>query len=151
MSSGPWSVATSRPSKAIVPAVGVSCSRISLDVVVLPQPDSPMSPSVSPAWMVKSTPSTAFTTLAPPSSRCRAGKCFFKFRASRTGDAIAHQPAAGDAVVAGVNVLRLVGRAAREHFRAARVKGAARGQAGEVRRLARDRVERLLAAELRHR
>ena len=37
------------PSKRIVPAVGLSCSRISLEVVVLPQPDSPISPSVSPA------------------------------------------------------------------------------------------------------
>jgi len=45
----------SRPSKVIVPAVGVSCSRINFEVVVFPQPDSPMSPGVSPAWMAKST------------------------------------------------------------------------------------------------
>jgi len=36
----------SRPSKRIVPEVGVSCNRISLEVVVFPHPDSPMSPSV---------------------------------------------------------------------------------------------------------
>lgn len=50
-----------RPSNAIVPAVGRSCSRISFEVVVFPHPDSPMSPSVSPAWIAKLTPSTAFT------------------------------------------------------------------------------------------
>jgi hypothetical protein len=31
----------------IAPDVGVSCSRISFEVVVFPHPDSPMRPSVS--------------------------------------------------------------------------------------------------------
>src|SRR5437762_13532135 len=51
----------SRPSKRIVPAVGLSCSRISFEVVVLPQPDSPITPRVSPASTAKSMPSTALT------------------------------------------------------------------------------------------
>ena len=50
----------SRPLKMILPAVG-SVSLISVrESVVLPQPDSPTSPSVSPAWIERSTPSTAW-------------------------------------------------------------------------------------------
>jgi len=48
MSSAPASPAMSRPSKAMLPAVGVSWSRMSFEVVVFPHPDSPMRPSVSP-------------------------------------------------------------------------------------------------------
>ena len=47
MRSLPPRPAMSRPSKAIAPDVGVSCSRISFEVVVFPHPDSPMRPSVS--------------------------------------------------------------------------------------------------------
>ena len=44
------------------PAVGCSKSRISLDVVVLPQPDSPTRLTVSPGFLMsKDTPSTART------------------------------------------------------------------------------------------
>jgi len=50
----------SRPLKTILPAVG-SVSLISVrERVVLPQPDSPTSPSVSPALIDRSTPSTAW-------------------------------------------------------------------------------------------
>src|SRR5215470_12315113 len=45
----------------MTPALGVSCRRISLAVVVLPEPESPMTPRVSPGSTVKSTPSTALT------------------------------------------------------------------------------------------
>src|SRR5438552_2087629 len=108
MRSRPLSSAMSRPSKAIVPAVGCSIFKISLAVVVLPHPDSPMSPSVSPAWMAKSTPSTAFTQVAPrPNSPCRAGKCFASPRTSRTGSAM--EPAPGDASVGEAEVPGLVG------------------------------------------
>ena len=51
----------SRPSKTILPPVGSSSRVISRPVVVLPQPDSPTSASVSPARTSKSTPSTART------------------------------------------------------------------------------------------
>src|SRR5439155_18223944 len=39
---------------------------IDMHVVVLPLPDSPTSPSVSPSRSLKLTPSTALTTRAPP-------------------------------------------------------------------------------------
>ena len=50
-----------RPSKQISPAVGFSNCRMQRPVVVLPQPDSPTTPKVSPAENLKLTPSTAFT------------------------------------------------------------------------------------------
>src|SRR6266568_1928970 len=159
MRSAPARLAMSRPSKAIVPAVGVSCSRINFEVVVFPHPDSPMSPSVSPAWMAKSTPSTAFTNVRTcPSSPCRAGKCFFSPRTSRTGSATmrfpfllaVEEPAPGDTSVARVEVSRLVGDAAWQDLGAARMEGASRGQVRQVGWLACDRIQRLLAAELRH-
>ena len=51
----------STPSNVTLPSVG-SRSRISArPVVLLPQPDSPTSPSVSPRRIVNETPSTAFT------------------------------------------------------------------------------------------
>src|SRR6266850_8446249 len=102
--------------------------------------------------MAKLTPSTAFTHVdRRPSSPRRTGKYFFSPRASRTGEDIVQQPAAGNASVAEVEVRRLFRHAAGHGLGAAGMEGAARGQAGEVGRLARDRVERLLAAELRHR
>src|SRR5436190_20069817 len=51
----------SSPSKRMAPLVGPSCNRISFEVVVLPQPDSPITPSVSPGSTAKSMPSTALT------------------------------------------------------------------------------------------
>ena len=56
-----FSVDVSLPSTSIVPAVGVPMLRISSSVVVLPQPDSPTSPRVSPSRMSRSIPSTACT------------------------------------------------------------------------------------------
>ena len=49
------------PSTTIVPACGLTRFRISMIVVVLPQPDSPTRPSVSPSRMSKLMPSTACT------------------------------------------------------------------------------------------
>src|SRR5207248_7306170 len=51
----------SSPSKRMAPLVGPSCNRISFEVVVLPQPDSPITPRVSPGSTAKSMPSTALT------------------------------------------------------------------------------------------
>src|SRR5688572_9457057 len=152
MRAAPSCPARSRPSNAIVPAVGFSCNRISCDVVVLPQPDSPMSPSVSLCWIAKLTPSTALTNVRTRASNpCRTGKSLVSPRTSRTGDAIFHEPAAGHASVVDVNVARLVRRTARQRVGAAGMEGASGRAIGEIRRLARDRVERILAAELRHR
>src|SRR5262245_8596230 len=142
----------SRPPKLMVPEVGVSCRRMSLDVVVFPHPDSPMSPSVSPAPIARSTPSTAFTHVAgPPNSRRRTGKCFFSARTSRTGGDIVQEPAPRDAAVARAKVARLLGHASRHDVGTARMKRAPHGQMGQVRGLTADRIERLLAAEPRHR
>src|SRR5262245_36031707 len=152
MSSAPASPATSRPSNRIEPSVGASCSRISFEVVVLPQPDSPMRPSVSPDPIAKSTPSTAFTeAVSRERSPRRTGKCFFSPRTSRTGGAMFQKPAASDAAVAEWEVGRLRDGAVLHGLATARMKGAPGRKAREVRRLPGDRVERLLAAELGHR
>ena len=61
-SSSPSSVVTSSPSNAIVPAVGLYSRTIARPVVLLPQPDSPTSPRVSPRRSSNETPSTARTS-----------------------------------------------------------------------------------------
>ena len=68
---------------ALRPSVGSMARKISRPVVVLPQPDSPTRPSVSPWRMKKSTPSTARTCPTTRRSKPRwMGKCFFKLRTS---------------------------------------------------------------------
>src|SRR5262249_28313686 len=55
-------------------------------VVVLPHPDSPTKPNVSPRLIVKLTSSTALTyALTRESTPLRIGKYFFRFRTSRRG------------------------------------------------------------------
>ena len=49
------------PSNRMEPAVGSIRRRISRPTVVLPQPDSPTRPRLSPRLILRSTPSTAFT------------------------------------------------------------------------------------------
>src|SRR5207253_6682317 len=80
----------SSPPNRIVPAVGGSCSRISFDVVVLPHPDSPISPNVSPGQTAKSTPSTALTqpSLRRNSVPVLTGKYFWRFSSSSNGAGI---------------------------------------------------------------
>src|SRR5262245_1614533 len=75
-----------RPSNSMLPAVGASAASTSLDVVVLPQPDSPTSPSVSPGPIVKLMPSTALTMpRGLPKSEPPTGKCFRRSRTARSG------------------------------------------------------------------
>ena len=78
----------SRPSNSTLPPVGSSSRVISRPVVVLPQPDSPTSDSVSPRSTSKSRPSTARTA---PTWRCRSprrtGKCFSSPLATAAGRA----------------------------------------------------------------
>src|SRR5947209_1534653 len=153
----------SSPSKRIVPAVGVSCSRISLEVVVLPQPDSPMTPRVSRASTAKSIPSTALTQpirrrgktavvtrkcLVSPSTSSNGGdmKVLFGWLALRHGAPAPRRPPGADP-----QLDRLLAGAARHRLGAARVKGTARGQRSEIRRMAGDGEQRFLAAEFRHR
>src|SRR5882724_12975673 len=72
----------------MVPAVGRSSPSTILEVVVLPQPDSPTSPSVVPAWIVNEIESTARTTAVDRAMRPRqTGKCFTRPDASRSGPA----------------------------------------------------------------
>src|SRR6266436_3786879 len=149
----------SSPPNRIVPAVGVSCSRISFDVVVLPHPDSPISPSVSPGQIAKSTPSTAFTQpiWRRSSIPVLTGKYFWRFSSSSNGAGIfflwllIQQPALRRPVRANPLIVRVSGHALGHAMGASRVEGAARRRLGEVGGVPRDRVERLLAAELWHR
>ena len=65
----PWfSLVTSFPSKRIAPEVGFSSATTSRPIVVLPQPDSPTRPNVSPSRTEKDTLETALTL---PTLRCR--------------------------------------------------------------------------------
>src|SRR5271166_5849137 len=149
----------SSPPNRIVPAVGVSCSRISFDVVVLPQPDSPISPSVSPGQTTKSTPSTAFTQaiLRRSNIPVLTGKYFCRLCSSSSGAGILflcrliEQPAPCRPIPSEAAVGGLLLAALRHGVGATGVERAARRQLGEIGGLARDGVERLLAAELRHR
>src|SRR5262249_56963429 len=70
----------------MLPAVGVSSARISFDVVVLPQPDSPTSRSVEPVGISNDTASTARTTpVDHPSAPRRTRKCLVRSLTSRSG------------------------------------------------------------------
>ena len=62
------SFVTSSPSNRIDPAVARWSATISQPIVVLPQPDSPTRPNVSPRRTLKETSETAFTL---PTFRCR--------------------------------------------------------------------------------
>src|SRR6266446_7007797 len=149
----------SSPANRIAPAVGVSCSRISFDVVVLPHPDSPISPSVSPGQIAKSTPSTAFTQpiWRRSSIPVLTGKYFWRFSSSSNGAGIfllrllIQEPALRRPIRANLVIARVSGQALGHGMSATRVEGAARGGLGEVVGMPRDRVELLLAAQLWHR
>src|SRR5207244_13155167 len=67
------------------------------------------------------------------------------------GDDIIQEPAPGDAACAEVKITRLLGRAARHGLGTAGMEGASCGQVGQIGRLARDRIQGILAAEPRHR
>jgi hypothetical protein len=80
----------SEPLSLMLPAVGSISRRTVRPTVVLPQPDSPTSPSVSPGRIEKLTPSTANTR---PAARRNIPfwivKCFLRSVTSRTGAASA--------------------------------------------------------------
>src|SRR5437763_2301338 len=77
----------SSPSKRMAPLVGPSCNRISFEVVVLPQPDSPITPRVSPGSTAKSMPSTALTQpiWRRGNSAIVTGKCLVSPSTSNSG------------------------------------------------------------------
>src|SRR5438874_6602998 len=143
------SVATSRPSKRMLPAVGFSSARMSLDVVVLPQPDSPTRPSVVPAGIANETESTARTTPEDqPSAPLRTTKCLVRSMTSRRWGAMSGPPMFSPTMEPAAR--RVAGRDVRlgwrldtavERGRAARGERAARAERREVGRLAGDRGE----------
>src|SRR5215510_3515461 len=82
-------VVTFFPSNHTSPAVGSIRRRMHRPVVDLPQPDSPTSPSVSPALISKEMPSTACTRATSREKRPPLiGKCLTRFRTLRSGSAI---------------------------------------------------------------
>src|SRR5206468_11475569 len=153
----PRSATTSRPSNSMVPAVGASAASTSFDVVVLPHPDSPTSPSVSPALIVKLIPSTALTSARrAPKSEPPIGKYFWRSRTARSGSVTRRsfldgRPTADAAVAVQIVLTRLVDATAVHRPLAAGMETAAGREVREIRRLARDAAERLLDAELRDR
>ena len=97
----------SSPSNMIVPSV-LSISRITMvEVVDLPQPDSPTRPTLSPRWTVKLMPSTARNIsgsgagprrssllITPPTpSRPLRGYSFTSFSTTSSGFAVGHRRA----------------------------------------------------------
>src|SRR5215510_15403073 len=146
-----------RPSNSMQPAVGASAASTSFDVVVLPQPDSPTSPSVSPGPIVKLIPSTALTMpRGLPKSEPPTGKCFRRSRTassglSTRGPLLERQPAARAAIAVETLLSRLLDAAVLDRARAAGMKSASGREGREIRRLARNAVERLAHAELRDR
>src|SRR5690349_477656 len=96
------SASTSWPANVICPAVGSIKRNRQRPTVDLPQPDSPTSPSVSPAKMSNETPSTARTTSSEPST----GKCFIKPRTLTSVPGIAGVSPALLALVASFDTCR---------------------------------------------
>src|SRR5437867_6052002 len=78
----------SMPSNRIVPVSGSIRRRTVRPAVVLPQPDSPTRPNVSPLLISKLMSSTAFTWAATRArTPRRIGKYFLRFRTLRIGSA----------------------------------------------------------------
>src|SRR5271166_3202332 len=77
VSSSPWKVMRPPATRA---ELG-SKPTIERQVVVLPQPDSPIRPRVSPSFRLKLMPSTALTTRLPP----KVVKCVCSSETSRSG------------------------------------------------------------------
>lgn len=67
------------PLKIIWPEVGSYNFKIVLPVVVLPHPDSPTNPKVSPLLIVKETLSTALTKLFFENNLCLQGSIYKGF------------------------------------------------------------------------
>src|SRR5262245_9594806 len=77
-------VRTFSPRNRISPAVGSMSRRMHLPVVVLPHPDSPTRPNVSPSFTEKLTSSTARVTVARPRKPGRLTYSFVRLRTSRS-------------------------------------------------------------------
>src|SRR6185436_18555810 len=118
----PESADSSWPSKVIVPPLGSVSRTRQRPRLVLPQPDSPTSPTVSPSSTSRLTPSIALTYSRPRrSSPLWTGKYFFKLRISSSAILRSHETS--DAVLRfDLDQRRLGFRAARLGARAAVAK-----------------------------
>ena len=76
---------TSRPPMRIAPLVSGSRRSARRASVVLPEPDSPTSPRVSPLSIVSDTSSTAERRLGPPNARVLTGKTLVRCSISTSG------------------------------------------------------------------
>src|SRR5262245_50777177 len=142
-----------RPSKTMSPDVGSSSFMIIRPVVVLPQPDSPTRPTVSPLLMSKVMPSTARTAppAPPPKSPLRTGKCLTTFftwmRAGGAGvTLVLREQAAHGVSLAGLDEGHHALHALGLRLVAARGEGTAVGQVGGIGRPALDGHQSLLGA-----
>src|SRR5712691_1432338 len=149
------SCARLRPANAMVPAVGSSAARMSFEVVVLPQPDSPTRPRVSPVLMVKLTPSTALTQpRRRPRKEPPTAKYFLRPRTSSNGSPtcglLEGLPAPDGPAVTQVLLAGLLSTATVQGVRATGLEAAARRQGRGIRRLTGDGVQRLFTPQLRY-
>src|SRR5262249_15589103 len=140
----------------MVPAVGCSAARMSFEVVVLPQPDSPTRPKVWPRLMVKLTPSTALTQpRLLPSREPPTAKYFLRPRTSSNGSGmfglLKGQPAPDSPAVAQVFLTGFLSPAALQSMRTAGVEATAWRQSRWIWWLPRNSVQWLLTTEHRHR
>ena len=85
--SEPFAFTRSTPSKSTTPEVGSMRRRMSRPRVLLPEPDSPTKPSVSPSWISSETSSTARTSPArrPPNGDSARSKVLLRLRTSSKG------------------------------------------------------------------
>src|SRR3989442_13531191 len=145
----------SLPSKCSEPDVGRSRHRSSFASVVLPDPDSPTMPSVSPSARRTLTPSTALTYPRIRPMAPVTGKCFFRPTPSSISESrpdIAHRcrcshPAGGDVTAVHGHRSGEGLPADRLPFGTSRSERAARRQPGQVGRLSPD-LDELVTSEL---
>src|SRR3990167_11339145 len=138
----------SSPSKTTWPEVMSSIFRTASPVVLLPQPDSPTRPSVSPLLTLNDTPSTAFTlpTCRRTTAPAITGKWTLRSRTSRTvsgrtasGTELVMEMTGGKMFGTALDQGRPLGPATIDGIATPRGEGAARRQVGEIGRLAVDR------------
>src|SRR3984893_14908904 len=130
------------PSKRMSPEVGSISFMIIRPVVVLPQPDSPTSPTASPRPMSKLMPSTARTAAGGPLAQSprRTGKCFTRFLTSRSLGrslgaiviSLLREQAANRLPVAGLDERHVARLALRARPLAARREGTSGGQVRRI-------------------
>src|SRR5215211_2730021 len=133
----------SSPSNFTSPEVMSIIFRMARPVVLLPQPDSPTRPKVSPRRTSNDTPSTAFTlpTWRRTTAPAITGKWTFRSLTSRTvsGAELGMEMAGGQMVGSAFNQQGTMVAAEVDGAPAARGEGAARRQVGEIGRRALDR------------